>query len=84
MPSVTIRNIPDEVHRGLRALAEKNGRSAEAEMREILARVAQPEGRVKLGSMLVSIGEEAALSNQEYQALIGVRDTDHAKPMSFE
>lgn len=84
MPSVTIRNIPDEVHRGLRALAEKHGRSAEAEMRDILARAVQPEGRVKLGSMLLSIGEEAALSNQEYQTLTSVRDTYPAKPMSFE
>lgn len=84
MPSVTIRNIPDEVHRGLRALAEKHGRSAEAEMRDILARAVQPEGRVKLGSMLVSVGEEAALSNEEYHALIGVRDSDPAKPRSFE
>jgi plasmid stability protein len=84
MPSVTIRNIPDEVHRGLRALAEKHGRSAEAEIRDILARAVQPEGRVKLGSLLVSIGEEAAISNEEYQSLLNVRDTCPAKPMSFE
>jgi plasmid stability protein len=84
MPSVTIRNIPDEVHRGLRALAKKHGRSAEAEIRDILARAVQPEGRVKLGSLLVSIGEEAAISNEEYQSLLNVRDTCPAKPMSFE
>jgi plasmid stability protein len=84
MPSVTIRNIPDEVHRGLRALAEKHGRSAEAEIRDILARAVQPEGRVKLGSLLVSIGEEAAISNEEYQSLLNVRDTCPAKPTSFE
>ena len=84
MPSVTIRNVPDEVHRGLRALAEKHGRSAEAEMREILARAVQPGGRVKLGSMLVRIGEELALSDKQHQSLIDVRDQQPAKPMNFE
>jgi len=37
MPSITVRNVPDEVHRALRVRAAKHGRSAEAEIREILA-----------------------------------------------
>ena len=36
MAAVTIRNLPDEVHRALKARARANGRSTEAEIREIL------------------------------------------------
>ena len=37
MPSVTVRNVLDEVHRALKVLAAQHGRSAEAEVRDILA-----------------------------------------------
>ena len=36
MPSVTIRNVPDEVHRAIRVRAAQHGHSIEAEMRDIL------------------------------------------------
>ncbi|MBZ5768596.1 Arc family DNA-binding protein, partial [Rhizobium sp. VS19-DR104.2] len=52
MASITIRNVPDEVHRALRVRAAQHGRSAEAEIRIILEQAAKPEGRVKLGSLL--------------------------------
>ncbi|MFX8641206.1 Arc family DNA-binding protein, partial [Acinetobacter baumannii] len=44
MPSITIRNGPDEVHRALRIRAASHGRSAEAEIRDILEKAAKPEG----------------------------------------
>lgn len=37
MPSVTVRNISEDIHRGLRVRAAQRGRSMEAELREILA-----------------------------------------------
>ena len=37
MATLTIRNLPDEVHQGLRARAAANGRSMEAEARVALA-----------------------------------------------
>lgn len=43
MPSITIRNIPDEVHRAIRVRAATHGRSAEAEVRFGLA--AMPPGK---------------------------------------
>jgi plasmid stability protein len=36
MPSITIRNVPDEVHRVIRPRAALHGRSTEAEIRSIL------------------------------------------------
>lgn len=38
MGSVTIRNIDDEVKRGARIVAAANGRSLEAELRDLLQR----------------------------------------------
>jgi plasmid stability protein len=39
MPQLTVRNLPEDVVRALRVRAARNGRSAEAEHRMILAEV---------------------------------------------
>lgn len=43
MAQLLVRNIPDDVKERLRALAKKNGRSLEAEAREILENTARGE-----------------------------------------
>ena len=84
MPSITVRNVPEEVHRALRALAAQHGRSAEAEIREILANAVKPEGRVKLGTLLANIGREARLTDEEWAAIDAVRDKTPARLVDFE
>ena len=84
MPSITVRNVPDEVHRALRVRAAQHGRSAEAEIREILEKAVQPEGRVKLGSLLANIGRKINLSEDEFSAFEQSRDKSPAKPVDFE
>jgi len=84
MSSVTIRNLPEEVHRALRVRAALRGRSTEAEIREILAKAVKPEGRIKLGSLLASIGREVGLTDQEFAIFEAVRDKTPAEPMKFE
>ncbi|OHV78508.1 FitA-like ribbon-helix-helix domain-containing protein [Ensifer sp. LCM 4579] len=85
MPSITIRNVPDDVHRAIRVRAAMNGRSAEAEIRDILEKAAKPEGRVKLGSLLTSIAREAgALTDAEAERFNQLRDKTPAEPVSFE
>ena len=37
MASMTIRNLPDEIHDGLKLVAKNNHRSAEAEARHIIS-----------------------------------------------
>ena len=44
MKSITIRKVPEPVHRQLRIRAAKNGRSLEAELRTVLLRLARIEG----------------------------------------
>ena len=85
MASITIRNIPDEVHRALRVRAARHGRSAEAEIRLILEQAAKPEDRLKLGTLLTSIAREVGgLTAQEAEAFDQLRDKTPAEPMSFE
>jgi len=36
MPSLTVRNVPDEVHRAIKVTAAQHGNSIEAELRDIL------------------------------------------------
>lgn len=85
MASITIRNVPDDVHRAIRVRAAQHGRSTEAEIRSILAEAARPEGRLKLASLMVSIAREAGgLSDAEADAIVALRDKTPAEPMSFE
>ena len=48
MAMLTVRNLPDDVHRALRVRAAQHGHSTEAEVREILACAVKPESRVRL------------------------------------
>ena len=84
MPSITVRNVPDEVHRALRVRAARHGRSAEAEIRDILANAVKPQGRKQLGSLLAEIGRQARLSDEEFAIIEQVRDKTPAQPMTFE
>ena len=85
MRSITVRNIPEEVHRAIRVRAAMHGHSTEAEVRNILEQAARPEGRVKLGSLLTSIAREAGgLTDAEAESINQLRDKTPAKPMDFE
>ena len=84
MAMLTVRNLPDEVHRALRVRAAQRGHSMEAEVREIVESAVSPEGRVKLGSLLVDLGRQARLSDAEFTAFDQVRSKAPTQPVSFE
>ncbi len=79
MSSITIRNLPEETHRALRVRAALAGRSTEAEVRAILENVARPEGRIRLGSLLAEIGQQAGGVDLEIE-----RDKSPSEPLRFE
>ncbi len=84
MASVTVRNLPDAVHRALGLRAETHGRSIEAEICAILEAVATPPERVKLGSMLGSIAREAGgMSDSEANHFDQLRDKTPADPLGL-
>jgi plasmid stability protein len=47
MANLTIRNVPDDVHKGLRLRAAENGRSVEEEIRRILAEQVGPKSEYR-------------------------------------
>jgi len=84
MPSMTVRNVPDEVHRGLKVRAALHNRSVEAEIRDILDAAVRPEGRVKLGSLLVQAGREVGLTDEEFAVFDSVGRGSPASSARFE
>jgi len=84
MPSITVRNVPDAVHRAIRVRAAQHARSIEAEMRDILETAVKPQGRVKLGSLLSEIGRKIQLTEEEFAMFDSVRDKTLARAASFE
>ena len=88
MPAVTIRNLPEEVHRALKVRAAQHDRSTEAEMRAILEAAVRLEGRLQLGTALSEASRELGLTNADIEALESsleqVRDRRPAEPMGFE
>ena len=54
MANVTVRNLPDQTHRALKLRAAQNGRSTEAEIRNILENAVLPT--LGLGTALAAIG----------------------------
>lgn len=84
MAMLTVRNLPEEVHRALRVRAAVHGRSTEAEVRAILEEAVKPEGRVKLGSLLAEIGRRAKLTDEDSEVFEQVRDKTPREPVSFE
>ena len=84
MAAVTIRNLPEEVHRALKVRAAQHGRSAEAEMRAILEAAVRPEVRLRLGSALSDMSRRIGVTNADVEALEQARDRQPAEPMRFE
>jgi antitoxin FitA len=84
MAMLTVRNLPEEVHRALRMRAAQHGQSTEAEVREILANAVKPESRLRMGEALASLGREIGLSNEDLETFEQVRDKTPAEPLSLE
>lgn len=84
MATVTVRNLPDAVHRALRVRAAHHGRSTEAEIRDILEAAARPPERIRLGTLLADIGREVGLTDEDCAVFDHVRDKTPGTPVSFE
>lgn len=81
MAVLTVRNVPEDVHRALRIRAAEHGRSTEAEVRDILANAVKPP--LRMGDALAEIGRRAGLTDADVAVLEQVRDTTPAEPMKF-
>jgi len=84
MANLTVRNLPDEVHRALRLRAATHGRSTEAEVRDILECVVKPAQRIRMGDALAKIGRSVGLTDAEAEGINALCDKTPAEPVSFE
>jgi plasmid stability protein len=78
MAVLTVRNLADETHRALKLRAARNGRSTEAEVRDIIENAVRPEKQLKLGSALAELGQRFGGID------LVLPDDEPAKPVSFE
>lgn len=83
MAMLTVRNLPDDVHRALRMQAALHGRSTEAEVRDILAAAVKPATRIRLGDALAALSRDIGLTNEDFEVLDRVRDQTPAVPLVF-
>jgi plasmid stability protein len=79
MSVITVRNLPEEVHRVLALRAARHGHSTEAEIREILEEAVLPGSRVKIGSELAAFGQHFGNLDLDIP-----RDQTPAEPAAFE
>ncbi|MFT3859425.1 MAG: plasmid stabilization protein [Aquabacterium sp.] len=84
MAMLTVRNLPDEVHRALRVRAAEHGHSTEAEVREILANAVKPQMRLRMGDALATLGRSLGLTHEDIDAMSEIRDTAPAEPPRLE
>jgi plasmid stability protein len=84
MATLTVRNLPDEVHRALRRRAAEHGRSTEGEVRAILAEAVQAPGPQRLGDALAALGREVGLTDEELTALEEFRRRTPAVPVDLD
>lgn len=84
MAMLTVRNLPDDIHRALRVRAAKHGRSTEAEVREILTLTVRPETRVLMGDALAALGRKVGLTNADVESLQKSRAHKPAEPLVFK
>lgn len=79
MSAMTVRGLPEEVHRALKLRAAQHGRSTEAEIRAILTAAVQPATRVRIGAELAAFGTRFGGVD-----LAPTRDPTPAEPATFE
>ena len=84
MAMLTIRKLPDDVHRALRVRAAMHGHSTEAEVRDILTSAVKPETRIRMGDALAELGQRIGLTNEDFDVFNQIRDKTPAKPQEFE
>lgn len=84
MAVLTVRNLPDEVHRALRERAAEHGLSTEAEACAILSCAVKPEQPLQMGEALVALGRDIGLTNEDVEAIERFRNKHPAQPLEFK
>ena len=84
MAMLTVRNLPDDVHRALRLRAAQHGRSTEAKVRAILSNAVKPKERILMGDAMSALGRDAGLTNDDLDALANPMNRTAADSLNLE
>ena len=84
MATLTIQDLPDPVRQALSDRADRNGRSLDAEVREILEKAAGRPTKRETGAVLVEIGKTMALTEGEAAIFASVRDKSPMRAAQFD
>lgn len=84
MATLTVRNLPDDVHRALRLRAAEHGRSTEGEMRAILAEAVNAPGPQRMGDALADLGRKVGLTDADVTVLRQSRQRVPAVPVDLD
>jgi antitoxin FitA len=58
MSAVTVRKLPEETHAAIKRRAKLNGRSTEAEIRDILVKAVSPDQKKGFGTELYELAQK--------------------------
>jgi plasmid stability protein len=84
MATLTVRKLPEGVHRALRVRAAMHGRSTEAEVRAILQNAVKPAERIRMGDALAALGRQIGLQNEDFAVFEQLRDRTPTEPRGLE
>ena len=77
--NLSIKNVPDEVARGLRNRAAGNQRSLQEELLEILKQAAKDQGRVTIDGLLERAQRKKPALDEAASTLRSAQDAEHER-----
>lgn len=80
MPTLTIRDVSEDILCELKARAALHGRSIQAEVSDILAAAVHP---VRMGDSLWKLGREIGLTEPDVEKIENGRDRLPARPIDL-
>ena len=79
-----IVGLPEPVRGDLPHIESENGSGSDAELREPLATLVEPDAVLLMGNAMSAIARNAGLTNEDFRFLEECRETKPAEPLTFE
>jgi antitoxin FitA len=77
--NLSIRSVPDEVARGLRNRAARNGRSLQQELLDILKQAAKDQPDVSMDTLLANAQREKPALDEATSRVLAAQEAEHDK-----
>jgi antitoxin FitA len=77
--NLSIKNVPDEVARGLRNRAARNGRSLNQELLDILRQAAKDQPDVSIDTLLANVERKKPALEETTSKVLAARDAENEK-----